>query len=133
MKIGQIIRRKAMDNFPIGPYLRIKYIELDRVYADTIGWDNPNIILLKKNIYIPTNFTLLISQCVLDKLNSGALMAVQHPATTRWIQALEKSPEIITFQSFPLNYKHTFVVEQITEHYSFGEKMIRINVANKIV
>lgn len=133
MKVGQIIRRKAGDNFPVGPYLRIMHIERDRVYADTIGWDNPNIILLKKNVYVPTHTTLTISEYVLKRLNEGSLNVIQHLATTRWQKTLEQQPEIITFQTLPLNYKHTFVVEKISEHWSFKEKMIRINIADKIV
>ena len=40
MKVGDIIRRKASDGAPIGPYMQIMAIKDDRVYADTIGTDN---------------------------------------------------------------------------------------------
>lgn len=133
MKIGQIIRRKV-NNKPVGPYMVIQVIEDDRIYADVVGLDNPNVMLLKKDVYEPTISTLMISERVLHCLKAGKTIMVQHRASEKWINAYNKEPELVKFYCQPKTYKATFSVEYVKRFYSpsLREDTIRI-VIDKLV
>ena len=132
MKVGDIIRRKcSTDGAPIGPYMQIMAIKDDRIYADVIGEDEPNIILLKKNVYVCKHRVIAIAERVLDRLKSGEQYAIQHPLCERW-NSLLKKPDLITFRTVVRDYRATFVVESVKQTLSLGEKVIRVVVSYKI-
>lgn len=133
MKVGDIIRRKcSTDNKPIGPYMRIVHIKDNLVYADTIGRDEPNILISKKNCHICKHKTLIVSEEVLERLKSGKQIAVSHPMCTTWYNVYLKTPDLIIFRTALKNYKAMFVIENVRSLMSLGKPTIRIVVNYKI-
>lgn len=133
MKIGDIIRRKcSTDGAPIGPYMKIMAIKEDRVYADTIGEDEPNVILLKKNCYVCKHRVISIAEKVLERLKSGEQYAIQHPLCERWNSLLKTQPDLITFRTVVKDYRSTFVIESVNKTSSLGEKVIRVVISYKL-
>lgn len=133
MKIGDIIRRKcSIDGAPIGPYMKIMAIKEDRVYADTIGEDEPNVILLKKNCYVCKHRVISIAEKVLERLKSGEQYAIQHPLCERWNSLLKTQPDLITFRTVVKDYRSTFVIESVNKMSSLGEKVIRVVISYKL-
>lgn len=133
MKIGDIVRRKcSADGAPIGPYMKIMAIKEDRVYADTIGEDEPNVILLKKNCYVCKHRVISIAEKVLERLKSGEQYAIQHPLCERWNSLLKTQPDLITFRTVVKDYRSTFVIESVNKTSSLGEKVIRVVISYKL-
>ena len=133
MKIGDIIRRKASDGCPIGPYMQIMAIKDDYVYADIFGLDEPNILILKKDVYICTISTLIISESLLFDLDHGNKYIVSHLATKQWKNVLAKKPELIRFRTALKNYQHVFVVDTYRLVLSCNELRVKIMVDQKVM
>lgn len=136
MKIGDIIRRKASDNAPIGPYMRIvaKHPRDNRMlFADTLGLDNPNVMIHSKHAYLHSMKSVCISEETLNALKIGIIHSVQHPACTAWLRLVDNPPELIRFYTKPKGYERIFVVERIMESISLGEKIVRIIVNNRVL
>ena len=133
MKIGDIIRRKcSTDGKPIGPYMRIMAIQGTRVYADTIGTDEPNVIILKRNCYVCKSRTLIVSEDVLNRLKTGKQILVQHPTCKSWNEVYKNTPDLIIFRTVPKNYKSIFVIENVRTALSLGKPVVRIVVNYKV-
>lgn len=133
MKVGDIIRRKcSTDGKPIGPYMRVMVIKDDRVYADTIGEDEPNIIILKRNCYVCKVRILVVSEEVLNNLKSGKQYAVQHPVCKLWDNMVENTPDLIVFKTAVKGYTAMFVVENVRRALNLGEPIIRVVVNYKV-
>lgn len=130
---GQIIRRKLHDGTPVGPYMRIMHIEQDRVYADVIGTDTPNVMLLKDNVYTYSIFSITISESLLNKLNSGKTVCAQHSVDIRWESVYNNPPELIRFITQRKGYESIFVVENVQKQIQLREFVIRIIVSNRVV
>lgn len=133
MKIGDIIRRKASDGCPIGPYMQIMAIKDDYVYADIFGLDEPNILILKKDVYVCTISTLIISESLLFDLDHGNKYVVSHLATKQWKNVLAKKPELIRFRTALKNYQHVFVVDTYRLVLSCNELRVKIIVDQKVM
>lgn len=133
MKIGDIIRRKASDGAPIGPYMQIQAFKDDYVYADVIGLDEPNVLILKKDVYICTISTLIISESLLFDLDHGNKYIVSHLATKQWKNVLAKKPELIRFRTALKNYQHVFVVDTYRLVLSCNELRVKIMVDQKVI
>lgn len=133
MKKGDIIRRKASDGCPIGPYMQIMAIKEGYVYADVIGLDEPNILILKKDVYVCTISTLIISEQLLHDLAHGNKFVVSHLATKMWKNVLSKKPELIRFRTALKNYQHVFVADTYRLVLSCSELYIKIIVDEKIM
>jgi hypothetical protein len=133
MKIGDIIRRKASDGCPIGPYMQIMAIKDDYVYADVIGLDEPNILILKKDVHVCTISTLIISEQLLHDLEYGNKFVVSHLETKMWKNVLIKKPELIRFRTALKNYQHVFVIDTYRRMLSCGELYIKIIVDQKVM
>ena len=133
MKIGDIIRRKcSTDGKPIGPYMRIMAIQDDRVYADTIGRDEPNVIILKRNCYVCKVRHLVVSEDILNRLKKGYTSAVQHSVCKLWDNMVKNTPDLIVFRTAIKNYKAMFVVESVRRTLNIGESVIRVVVNYKV-
>lgn len=133
MKIGDIIRRKcSTDGKPIGPYMRIMHIKDNIIYADTIGADEPNILIAKRNCYVCKHKTLVVSEDILERLKSGKTNAVQHDICKTWHNVYLNTPDLITFRTMLKNYKATFTVENVRTMLSLGKPTIRIILNYKI-
>lgn len=133
MKIGDIIRRKASDGCPIGPYMQIMAIKDDRVYADTIGTDEPNILILKENVHVCTISTLTVSEPMLYDLAHGNKYVVSHLETKMWKNVLARKPELIRFRTIMKNYQHVFVADTYRRMLSCGELYVKIIVDQKVI
>ena len=133
MKIGDIIRRKASDGAPIGPYMQIMAIKDEYVYADVIGLDEPNILILKKDVHVCTISTLIISEQLLHDLERGNKFVVSHLETKMWKNVLAKKPELIRFRTALKNYQHIFVADTYRRVLSCSELYIKIIVDQKVI
>ena len=133
MKVGNIIRRKcSTDGKPIGPYMRIMLIKDNLIYADTIGRDEPNILISKKNCHLCKYKTLIVSEETLEKLKSGKQIAVQHPMCKTWYEVFINTPDLIVFRTAIKNYKAMFVIENVRTCLNLGKPMIRIVVNYRV-
>lgn len=131
--VGQIIRRKTHGDVPIGPYMLVQHVEADRVYADIIGRDMPNEMILKKNAYRYKIDAVCISEDLYHRLVKGQTVCAQHAATTQWIKVWSSPPELIKFYTQAKNYQAIFVLENVTKTISLGEPVIRIIVDNLVL
>lgn len=131
-RIGQIIRRKLKNGTPVGPYMTIQHIEEDRVYADVIGQDNPNVMLLKNHVYVPTISSVIISESKLRQLNKNGDI-ISHPVTARWMSIYSDPPELIRLYTIPKGYESTFVLQYVRTKISLREKVIEIELANQVM
>ena len=134
MKVGDIIRR-SINGKPVGPYMMIQVIEDDRVYADVIGLDEPNVVLLKKDVYVPTISSLPVSERVLLCLRDGKTIMIQHKANKQWLSVFDKGPELIRFYCVPKMYENIYTVEYMKRFRSpsLREDTIRIVLNNMII
>ena len=132
MRIGDIIRRKALDGAPIGPYMRIEALVGDRVYAQVPNLDEPNILIMKKNVHVCTSRCVLVSENILERLAKEEQISVSHPLTKMWFPMLHNPPEIIIFRTMIKDYRHCFAIDNVERFKSLGEHMIRIVVAEKV-
>lgn len=133
MKIGDIVRKKMHNGTPIGPYVQVMKIEDDRVYCDIIGEDMPNVMILRKNVFVPKTMGLIVSEEKLWKLYKGEDLCISHLATKAWLKVIDEQPELIRFHCRPKIYSHTFVVSYIKEYWQFGEHRIRIVIDRMLV
>ena len=131
--VGQVIRRKIREDAPIGPYMLVQHVESDRVYADIIGRDMPNEMILKKNVYTHKIDAVCISEDLYHRLVNGKTICAQHKATTQWIKIWSSPPELIKFYTQAKNYQAIFVLEHVTKAISLGEPIIRIIVDELIL
>ena len=138
MKVGDIVRRKAKDGQPIGPYLQIMHIQGSFVYADTIGLDNPNVLIMKDNIYVCSIASLPVSEYVLNRLRSGEQVAIEHTVNKPWNRVYDNPPELIRVYTLPRGNDAIFVVERVSRArrtcFNFGQPniYIRVVVSNKV-
>ena len=106
MKKGDIVRKKALYEFnvQIGSYMRIEYIEENRLYCGVLNSDTPNVMLFKDRATVISHQCLQISDKKLrelvEKQAKGAeFQTLTHPLTKRWIEVHKNSPRIIKLYS----------------------------------
>ena len=133
MKIGDIVRRKcSTDGKPIGPYMRIMVIKEDRVYADTIGEDEPNVILLKRNCHVCSVRQLVVSEDTLDKLKAGRITSVEHITCKTWYSVYRNRPDLIMFRAVKKKEKPLFTLDSVKTASSMGRYIVRISLGYKV-
>ena len=66
MRKGDIVRKRALIDFSglIGPYMRIEYIEENRLYCGVLNSDTPNVMLLKDRATVVSHQCLQINRKV---------------------------------------------------------------------
>ena len=106
MRKGDIVRKRALINFPglIGPYMRVEYIEENRLYCGVLNSDTPNVMLLKDRAIAVSHQCLQISDKKLRELvekqaKGKELQILTHPLTERWIKVQKDPPKIIKLYS----------------------------------
>lgn len=133
MKVGDIIRRKTVGGYPIGPYMRIEYIERNRIYASTIGLDNPNIVIARDRVYEHKIRSLCISEELLERLKNGTTICAQHVCIPKWEDFFYNPTPLVRFYTQPKGYESVFVTENVRKMRSLGEMVIKIIVGERII
>lgn len=129
---GTIIRRKC-DGSPIGPFMRIMHEGENIVYADVIGLDNPNVMLMKKNVYIPSIRTLMVPQQTFDRLKEGKMQLIYFTPNQKSLGVLKAKPQLIKFKTVMLGYEMIFELEHIWLGMSLNDMVVKIALKNRIV
>lgn len=105
MKKGDIVRKWSTEfHIQIGPYMRIEYIEENRLYCGVLNSDAPNVMLLKNRAITVSHQCLQISDKKLRELvekqaKGTEFQTLTHPLTERWIKAYKDTPKIIKLYS----------------------------------
>ena len=87
MKKGDIVRQK-MANGLMGSYMRVEYIEENRLYCGVLNDDTPNVILFKDRAMKISHASLQIPdkklQTIIRKYQDGIeFQEIIHPITPR--------------------------------------------------
>jgi len=131
-KVGTIIRRKC-EECPIGPYMRIMHEEEDKVYADVIGLDNPNVMLMKKNVYVPSIRTLSVPEPIFNRLKEGQMHLIQYTINKKSLGVLNAKPELIRFTTVMMSYETIFELEHVWMGMSLNDMVIKLSLKKKLV
>ena len=129
---GTIIRRKC-DGSPIGPFMRIIHEGENIVYADVIGHDNPNVMLMKKNVYVPTIRTLMVPQAVFDRLKEDKMRVIYFTPNQKSLGVLNAKPQLIKFKTVMLGDEMIFELEHVWLGMSLNDMIVKIALKNKLI
>ena len=131
MKKGDIVRQK-MANGLIRSYMRIEYIEQNRLYCGVLNNDTPNVILFKDRAIKISHASLQIPdkklQTMIRKYQDGIeFQEIIHPITPRWMEIHYEAPRIIKLYSNKKNefYFKLFFVEIVR---NLRENVIKITL-----
>lgn len=131
MKKGDIVRQK-MANGLIGSYMRIEYIEQNRLYCGVLNNNAPNVLLFKDRVIRISHASLQIPdeklQTMIRKhLNGAEFQEITHPITPRWMEIHYDAPRIIKLYSNKKNefYFKLFFVEIVR---NLRENVIKITL-----
>ena len=100
MKKGDIVRQTMFDRGGlIGPYMRIEYIEHNRVYCSVLNSDTPNKLVLGNRLKKIPSMALEISDQDMKKIKDRNLhdLSISHPITKTWMRVHESTVSIIKF------------------------------------
>lgn len=95
MRKGDIVRQMMFDRGGlIGPYMRIEYIEHNRVYCSVLNSDTPNKLVLGNRLKKIPSAALQISEKELKKIKGrfGEWWSISHPITKTWLHVHETTP-----------------------------------------
>ena len=95
MKKGDIVRQMMFElGGLIGPYMRIEYIERDRVYCSVLNSDTPNKLVLGNRLKKIPSAALQISEEELKRIKGrfGERWSMSHLATKTWLHVHETTP-----------------------------------------
>ena len=132
MRKGDIVRKTMHEShIQIGPYMRIEYIEENRLYCGVLNSDTPNVMLLKDRATVISCQCLQISDKKLRELvekqakGNTLFQRLTHPLTERWIKVHKDPPRVIKFYSNKGNefYFKLFSVDIIR---SLHENVVKI-------
>lgn len=129
---GTIIRRKC-DGSPIGPFMRIMHEGENIVYADVIGHDNPNVMLMKKNVYVPSIRTLMVPQKVFDRLKEDKMRVIYFTPNQKSLGVLNAKPQLIKFKTVMLGDEMIFELEHVWLGMSLNDMIVKIALKNKLI
>ena len=129
---GTIIRRKC-DGSPIGPFMRIIHEGENIVYADVIGHDNPNVMLMKKNVYVPSIRTLMVPQKVFDRLKEDKMRVIYFTPNQKSLGVLNAKPQLIKFKTVMLGDEMIFELEHVWLGMSLNDMIVKIALKNKLI
>lgn len=113
--IGKIVRRKASDGAPIGPYLQV--IKVRRNMVSAVPLTERKTIFLN-NVYKCNTTTLSISKEHMQRLVDCRTICVEHPATPQWDKLVENTPEIIKFVSSTTSDQVICSVDHVVKQWS---------------
>ena len=105
MRKGDIVRKRTHEcHIQIGPYMRIEYIEKNRLYCGVLNSDTPNVMLLKDRATVISHQCLQVSDKKLRELvekqaKGKEFQILTHPLTERWIEVYKDPPKIIKLYS----------------------------------
>ena len=141
MRKGDIVRKKTLyePNIQIGPYMRIEYIEENRLYCGVLNSNTPNVMLLKDIATVISHQCLQVSDKKLRELvekqaKGTEFQTLMHPLTERWIRVynlrvynkVQKNvPKIIKLYSNRGN-EFYFKLFSIGIVRSLGENVVKI-------
>lgn len=95
MKKGDIVRQKMFDRGGlIGPYMRIEYIEHNRVYCSVLNSDTPNKLVFGNRLKKIPSAALQVNEEELKRIKgrSGEWWSIFHLATKTWLHVHETTP-----------------------------------------
>ena len=131
-KVGAVIRRKC-EGSPIGPFMRVMHEEEDKVYADVIGFDNPNVMLMKKNVYVPSIRTLMIPQTVFNRLKEDRMRVIYFTPNEKSLGVLNARPQLIRFKTVMLGDETIYELEHVWLGMSLNDMVVKIALKNKLI
>lgn len=105
MRKGDIVRKTMHEShIQIGPYMRIEYIEENRLYCGVLNSDTPNVMLFKDRATVISHQCLQVSDNKLRELvekqaKGKEFQTLTHPLTERWIKVQKDPPKIIKLYS----------------------------------
>lgn len=105
MRKGDIVRKRNLElHAYIGPYMRIEYIEENRLYCGVLNSDTPNVMLFKNRATVISHQCLQVSDKKLRELvekqaKGKEFQILTHPLTERWIKVYTDPPKIIKLYS----------------------------------
>jgi hypothetical protein len=131
MRKGDIVRQKALNGL-MGSYMRIEYIEQNRLYCGALNSDTPNVILFKDRAMKISRASLQVPdeklQTMIRKNREGfEFQEITHPITPRWMEIHYEAPRIIKLYSNKKNefYFKLFFVEIVR---NLRENVIKITL-----
>lgn len=130
--VGTIIRRKC-EGGPIGPFMQIMHEEDDKVWADIIGHDNPNVMLMKKNVYVPNIRTLMVPQKVFDRLKEDKMHVIYFTPNQKSLGVLNAKPQLIKFKTVMLGDEMIFELEHVWLGMSLNDMVVKISLRGKLI
>jgi hypothetical protein len=95
MRKGDIVRQVMFDRGGlIGPYMRIEYIERDRVYCSVLNSDTPNKLVLGNRLKKIPSAALQVSEDALKWIKEHIFddQSISHSATKTWLHVHETTP-----------------------------------------
>ena len=108
MKKGDIVRQMMFDRGGlIGPYMRIEYIERDRVYCSVLNSDTPNKLVFRNRLKKIPSAALQVGENTLKRIKEQIFFddkSISHPATKTWLRVHENTISIIKFYTNKGNY-----------------------------
>ncbi|MER2007637.1 MAG: hypothetical protein ABS939_09310 [Psychrobacillus sp.] len=113
--------------------MRIMHEEEDKVWADVIGLDNPNVMLMKKNVYVPSIRTLMIPQQTFERLKEGKMQLIYFTPNQKSLGVLKAKPQLIKFKTVMLGYEMIFELEHIWLGMSLNDMVVKISLKNKLI
>jgi hypothetical protein len=103
------------------------------VYADVVGLDNPNVMLMKKNVYVPSIRTLMIPQQTFERLKEGKMRLIYFTPNQKSLGVLKAKPQLIKFKTVMLGYEMIFELEHIWLGMSLNDMVVKVALKNRIV
>lgn len=107
MRKGDIVRQMMFERGGlIGPYMRIEYIERNRVFCSILNSDTPNKLVFGNRLKKIPSAALQIGEEVLKRIKERRFdeQSVSHPITKTWLHVHETTPRIIKFYTNNGNY-----------------------------
>lgn len=98
MRKGDIVRQMMFERGGlIGPYMRIEYIERNRVYCSILNSDTPNKLVFGNRLRKIPSAALQVSEDTLKRIKEHAFdgQSISHLATKTWLHVHETTPRII--------------------------------------
>ena len=100
MRKGDIVRQMMFERGGlIGPYMRIEYIEHNRVFCSILNSDTPNKLVFGNRLKKIPSMALEISDHDMKIIKNRDLhdISVSHPITKTWLRVHESTTRIIKF------------------------------------
>ena len=113
--------------------MRVMHEEDDKVWADVIGHDNPNVMLMKKNVYLPNIRTLMVPQKVFDRLKEDKMRVIYFTPNQKSLGVLNAKPQLIKFKTVMLGDEQIFELEHVWLGMSLNDMVVKISLRGKLI